>query len=371
MIVLVGPLPHNQETSSAAPRLAQSARPRAAAAPGRFAKAAATRARVAIDSFDAAFYTVRNGKGHFRETARGGRAMFWKQAEMMEMVEDAYERSGDPTYKRMIRELHRGVVSRFGSDWRRDHFNDDVMWMVIAFLRAYRITGDKTFRSEAKQNFDHVYARARSTDFGGGLWWTTDRHEKNACVTAPAVIAACLLTEAGGDRSYLRKAVALFDWLDSTLYDPDSGAVYDHVCRAPAGGGIATDRSTYTYNQGTFIGGADLLRRETGNIAYYYDAIAAFQYTRDDLTVDGILKSEGSGADGGGFKGIFARWATRFADDNGVTTFDRWLDRNADTAWSHRNARNLMGENWAVPSRWALLHSFDCSSAVVMMQVRP
>jgi predicted alpha-1,6-mannanase (GH76 family) len=371
-IVLGGLLSHDFATrSAAAQRVAQQATPGGAVAARRSAGLAATRARIAINSFDRAFYSVRNKRGHFVETTGGGSAKFWKQAEMMEMVEDAYERSGDPAYKRMIRELHAGVVSRFGTTWLRNRFNDDIMWMVVAFLRAYELTGDSTFRTQAKRNFDRVYARAHSADFGGGLWWTTSRREKNACVTAPAAIAACLLTEDLGNRSYLRKATALFDWLDATLYDPASGAVYDHVHRSPGGGAIATDYSTYTYNQGTFIGAADLLHRETGKAAYYDDAIAAIEYAQGHLTVGGILRSEGSGGDGGGFKGIFARWTARFAKDNGVTAFDRWLDRNADAVWSHRNARNLTGEDWAAPTLGGRLHAFDCSSAVVMMQVRP
>ncbi|MGO9208291.1 MAG: glycoside hydrolase family 76 protein [Candidatus Limnocylindrales bacterium] len=381
VLALAGLFSHHFGTSAAGSgRVAPSATLAASAASTRAATLAAsaastlaaTRARVAIDSFDRAFYSERNGKGHFAETAGGAPAKFWKQAEMMEAVEDAYERSGNPTYRRMIRQLHAGVIARYGKNWLRDPYNDDIMWMVVAFLRAYELTGDTSFRTQAKWHFDRVYARARSTDFGGGLWWTTSRQEKNACVTGPSAIAASLLFQALGDRSYLSKATTLFAWLDSTLYDPASGAVYDHVCRASAGGPTLTDRSTYTYNQGTFVGAADLLYQETGRVAYYDEALAALRFTQADMTVGGgILKSEGSGGDGGGFKGIFVRWATRFTKVNGITAFNRWFDRNADAAWAHRNRRNLTGENWSIPTRRKLLHSFDCSSAVAMMQDRP
>jgi predicted alpha-1,6-mannanase (GH76 family) len=333
--------------------------------------ATAAASEAALDSFDRAFLSVNLGKASFLDTTGGHAAKFWAQAEMMETVEDAYVRTHKPVYKRMIRQLHDGVVARFSTRWMGDHYNDDIMWMAIAFMRAYNLTGCLAYRSQAKWNFDHAYARAHSADFGGGLWWTTDRHEKNACVTAPAAIAACLLSRSLGDASYLAKARWMFAWLQSTLFDQGTGAVHDHISRGSSGGATVVDTSTYTYNQGTFIGAADLLHRATGKSVYYADALSALGYARTDQTDNnGILKSEGSGCDGGGFKGIFARWATRFTADNRVTAFNAWFDTNADTAWAHRNAQGLMGENWTVVSAGSL-HSLDCSSAVVMLQVRP
>ena len=356
-------------TPATSPTTTPSATPVASAA--NESSAAASEAVLALDSFNRAFFSVSLGKGRFLDTSGGHAARFWAQAEMMETVEDAYARTHKPVYKRMIRQLHDGVVARFSTHWMGDHYNDDIMWMAIAFMRAYNLTGCLAYRSQAKWNFDHAYARAHSADFGGGLWWTTSRQEKNACVTAPAAIAACLLSRSLGDASYLAKARWLFAWLQSTLFDQSTGAVHDHISR---GSGTATvvDPSTYTYNQGTFIGAADLLHRATGKSVYFTDALSALGYARTDQTdSNGILKSEGSGGDGGAFKGIFARWATRFTAANGITAFNAWFDSNADTAWAHRDAQGLMGENWTVVSPAGSLHSLDCSSAVVMLQVRP
>ena len=341
----------------------------AAAGPAVSAASGAAEARLAIDSFDRAFYDERAGKGRFLETTAGGHTQFWKQAEMLEMVEDACERSGDPTYRRMIGQLRAGIVARFGTDWLHDQYNDDVMWMVIAFLRAYRLTGDRSYRTQARSTFDRVWARSYDTDLGGGLWWSTSRREKNACVTAPAALAACQIARDYNSVSYLRKAIVLFGWLQRTLYDPKSGAVSDHICRV--GGTVTIDHSTYTYNQGTFIGAAGLLYDATGKHSYYDEAMQALRYTRDALTTGGTLRSEGSGGDGGGFKGIFIRWATRFTRHHGIVTFDPWFTLNADAVWAHRNARGLTGQDWAALTQPAHLHSFDCSSAVVMLQARP
>ena len=322
-------------------------------------------ARAALDAFDRAFYRVSGGKALFAQTTAGGTAQFWRQAEMLEMVEDAYAHSHRATYRRMIGELRAGIVARFGTDWLRNTYNDDIMWMVIAWLRAYQLTGDRSYRDQAKRAFDGVYARAHDRALGGGLWWTTSRHEKNACVNGPAAIAACLLARDLHAPSYLKKARALFAWLAATLYDPSDGAVYDKISRDGT-----VDHSTYTYNQGTFIGAADLLGGATGLAGYRHRADLTLRFTHDQLTVDGILVGEGSG-DGGGFKGIFARWASRFVIHDRLTVYKTWLDDNADTAWARRDARGLIAGDWSLPTPSGTLHALDCSSAVALLQDRP
>ena len=323
----------------------------------------------ALGSFLTTFYVVSGGRGVFKRSTTGSQAPFWQQAEMLEVTEDAYERSHDPRLKSMLTEVYRGILARYGKRWTNNHYNDDIMWMVIADLRAYEITGDVTFRSQAKWHFDKVYARAWSRDLGGGLWWSTARDSKNACINGPAAIAAVEMYEAFHDASYLRKAKGLYRWEKNTLFDRDSGSVYDRAF--PTGKAVATDPTNYTYNQGTFIGAAGLLYSATHNRVYYHDAVKALGYTKANLTVNGVLRSEGSGRDGGGFKGIFARWATKFTRDNHITGYDRWFQSNANAAWSHRNASQTIDEDWTVPTGNGRLFAFDCSSAVVMLLVSP
>jgi predicted alpha-1,6-mannanase (GH76 family) len=87
--------------------------------------------------------------------------------------------------------------------------------------------------------------------------------------------------------------------------------------------------------------------------------------------VNGVLRSEGSGRDGGDFKGIFARWATEFTRDNHIVAYDEWFQRNASAAWSHRNAAQEMDEDRTAQAGTGRLYTFDCSSAVVMLPGLP
>ena len=59
-----------------------------------------------------------------------------------------------------------------------------------------------------------------------------------------------------------------------------------------------------------------------------------------------MLQGEGGG-DGGGFKGVFARYAGDYLRHDPTRAYEGWLAQNADAAWSHRNARDLMGQDWA------------------------
>jgi len=330
---------------------------------------AAADADAAMSAFNVAFYVESKGAGLFRATTTASTwPPFWRSAELIEMVEDAYQRSGRPVYRRMVRELRRGVLARFGTNWTGHRkYNDDVMWMVLAFLRGYEITGDTAFRDVAQRNFDAAFARGWSDDFGGGLWWTTDRQEKNACVAGPAAIAARHLYRALGNASYLVKARRLYSWLRQHLFDATTGAVYDNVSRGEDGSD-RVDRAVYTYNQGTFIGAADLLYRTTNASTYYDDAQRALEFAKTDLTVDGVLREEGVGRDGGGFKGIFARYAVEFVRHHRITSHGSWFALNARAAWSFRDARGLMGQDWSSATSSGKLHAFDCSSAVVLLQ---
>ncbi len=343
--------------------------PAATSAGGRPDATEAARARAALQAFVRAFYVTAGGGAYWALDTAGGQATFYRQAEMLEMVEDAYAGTGDPAYRSMIVALERGVTAYFGRSWLWRPFNDDIMWMIIASLRAYELTGSRRYLTLARLNFDATYARSWSPDLGGGLWWTTLRVEKNVTTNAPAAIAACKLAADLHDPTYLAKAKSLYAWVRTHLYDPLSGAVYDGI--SPGGAGVPS-KARYTYNQGTFIGAANLLYQATGRRTYVGDALRALEYTQAGLTVHGgILPREAGGPDsnGGGFKGIFCRWAVGFVRDNHISSFDGWFQRNADSAWSNRDARGLMGPVWWRPTSPGLLYAWDCSSAVVLLQV--
>jgi predicted alpha-1,6-mannanase (GH76 family) len=335
-----------------------------------------TPADTALASFNRAFLSRSNGKAYYRMSTAGGQVTFYKQAELIELTQDAWLRSRNPAYKTMMAQLYKGLLAHSASmsSWLR-MTNDDLMWAAIMCLRAYRITGDRTYLLQAKKAFDATYARSYSPDLGGGLWGSFRHRAKNTCVAMPASVAASMLYQSLHDVSYRSKATRLYAWVRSKLYDPASGAVYDHLTPNP-GGGMTVDRTTWTYNQGIFIGAADLLYQITSNRSYYQDALRTLAFTKANLTVNGILNSEVPPrspltVSAGGYKGVFVRWAKMFINRYHVPGYDAWLQQNAAEVQKQANAAGLMNEDWSQRTGAGPLSAFSCSSAVVLLQWAP
>ncbi len=329
---------------------------------GRLQAFTAADADAIFEAHTKAFYRVENGRGWHLKRTDGGRADFWMQAEMLEMVLDVHARTRNAKELKMFDELFRGFISKHGRTWERNEFNDDIMWMVIACARAHLITKNPEYLSVAKENFDLCYKRAISPDLGGGLWWKTDNKTKNACVNGPGAIAAVLLGRATKNPAYTAKAKELFLWLRATLFDAKTGRVADNISKE---GKLAS--FALTYNQGTFVGAANLL-------GYHDDARLAALFTMNHLSKDGYLPAAGETGDGGGFNGIGVRWIALYMKNRKEqATFEPWLQKNAEAAWQARRAEdNLSWCAWPKPTPTGVRHAWGCSNAVVIMQtVRP
>ncbi|RYD31189.1 MAG: hypothetical protein EOP85_23020, partial [Verrucomicrobiaceae bacterium] len=267
--------------------------------------------------------------------------------------------------------LCNGFTNYHGTNWAWNEYNDDIIWACILFAKAHQITNNSSFLTRATTNFDVVWNRAWAADKGGGLYWKGTSGGRNACVNAPAAIAACLLYDITGNTAYLDKARSIITWMNSNLVVTASGAIDDH---------ITTDGTRvgwrFTYNQGTYVGACSALYRITGEIAYLENAIKSTRYTRDSMcNAAGIFPNHGTSGDGGGFNGIGIRWITRMVRDQGLwDEFYPWLKANADAAWDmRRQSDNLSWANWraATPAQPTVLYSFGCYGSVVALQVVP
>jgi predicted alpha-1,6-mannanase (GH76 family) len=314
-----------------------------------------------FNSYNNAFY-IGGANAYYKNDTTGGRSGFWSQAEEIEMVLDSYARTGSTGTRDMVTALCNGFLAQNGSSWTWNTFNDDIAWAVIAFSRAYQITGNTTFRDRAKSNWDAMYARAYDTALGGGLWWTTDKGSKNACINGPGAIGAYLLYQIYGDSIYLTKAQSIYNWERATLFNSSTGAVADSI----TSGGVVNWSWIFTYNTGTFLGIANYLG-QTG------DATLAANYTKNNLCTGGILPDSGENGDGGGFNGIFLRWMCKFMKDRNLqNSYLAWLQQNANAAWNvRRTADNLSWCNWRTMTPTGTRYSFGCGNSVIALQDIP
>lgn len=324
-----------------------------------------------FDSYNQAFYqTQTNGRAYYRESTDGGRAWFWGQANMMEMVADSNDRAPSQSKRDRLAALCKGFMDYHGTNWSWNEYNDDIMWACIVFSKTYLATNDTQFLNRATANFDVVWNRAWATSQGGGLYWKGTSGGRNACVNAPAAIVACLLYDITGNTAYLDKARSIITWMNGNLL-VSSGAIDDHMDSDGTRVGWR-----FTYNQGTYVGACSALYRITGEGSYLENAIKATRYTRDSMcNAAGIFPNHGTTGDGSGFNGIGIRWITRMVRDQGLwDEFYPWLKANADAAWAKRRATdNLSWADWrtATPAAPALLNGFSCYGSVGAMQVVP
>ena len=265
---------------------------------------------------------------------------YWPQAHAMDVLVDAYLRipEGDPrraTYEQYMSLWYRNKGNNYaGSDYSGtsgfgNAFTDDAAWIVLTLIRMYEATGEASYLEAAATTYrESVISRWTEDENGGGLRWSmSEENSKNACANGPGALCALRLwdnTAEGPERDqYLADAEKIYGWLRATLYNPETGAVADHMKNGVISGG------PLTYNQGTFLGAAHELYKATGNTNYLVEAARATRYTMHSMVKEGVLQNEGSG-DNALFKGIFIRYAMNLWRDSGVDKVDASLRREIE-----------------------------------------
>jgi predicted alpha-1,6-mannanase (GH76 family) len=321
-----------------------------------------------VNAFNNAFYNGNGGNGFFKDRKTGGDTGFWTQAEMIEGIEDANDRTGG-AYATMITSLLNGFSSQRGTNWSSNNFNDDIAWACIAYLRGYQATGNANFRSIAKTNFDLMYSRAWNTSFrGGGLWWKSPQNaSKNSAVEGPAAIAAYMLYQTLNDTGYLTKSQNIFNWQKANLYNSNTGQVYDAVDSNNVYNYWAS-----SYNQGTFIQAANLLGDVTNAkkaANYMISAMGDFNQSSGYRTVP----QYGLASDLSAFNGIGMRWLARFMKDRGLQSeYQPYLTMNANLAWNNRRTSDNL--SWCLSAQQTPGNDYsawECLNGMVALQVAP
>lgn len=291
-------------------------------------------ANLAMADWKTKYYLKDENGGHILNEG------FWGVAEMMEMVLDAYEVTGDVQYKTMFEELYQGFLSDEGTDWLWNDFNDDIMWITIASVRGYLLFGNQDYLDKATYHFQKTTERALNDLYGGGMIWKQGVSSKNSCINGPTMVAACYLAQATGNDAYIDTAEDIYEWERDYLFDEESGAVWDSY-----NGPGEINYWSSTYNQGTILGSAIMLYNATSNQQYYDDAVKIAEYTRHNMYNDDTINWE-SGQDLEGFKGIFPRYARRYVLDFDKADYVPWLEENARVAYNNRNSGGIISTLW-------------------------
>ena len=198
-------------------------------------------ANAAFDSFHAHYYNPASGV--YRTSLENDkRAAIWTQAIFWDMAMNAYERTDDKRYRKIINDIFEGAGREYDNynwDNAKEWFiYDDIMWWVISLARAYDITGDKKYLALSESGFDRVWNGSKAVgDDGsydkelGGMRWGWERHQRHgkmACINFPTVVGAMTLYNATDKKEYFDKAVEIYDWARNVLFDTERGRIADH-----------------------------------------------------------------------------------------------------------------------------------------------
>ena len=102
---------------------------------------------------------------------------------------------------------------------------DDNGWWGLAFLDAYRATGNGRYLTDAEiaQNFISVSGWDNTPGRPGGIWWNTNHSFYAGESLASGTLLSARLFAITHDKHYLDDATKFIDWANVWLVDPTTG----------------------------------------------------------------------------------------------------------------------------------------------------
>ena len=284
---------------------------------------------------------------------------YWQEAHAMDVIIDAYLRTGDKKYSDMFPLWYEGVKKCNWQDRNgfRGEYYDDTAWIALTIMRMYEATKEDKYLETVKDLW--AYLQGAWDEENGGLAWTVKkRNSKNACTMGPATILGVHIYNVTKNQADLEWAKNIYEWEYGNLYNPATGAVYDNYNTDTQ----ELSTTTLSYNQGTFGGAAYALYKATGEQSYLQTARKAFYYgmTSSNIidTGNNIIRDEGNNHNNELFKGIYMRYLVQILDEPALESiyrnkFATFLNNNAETAWRNGVKKNELqmyfSSNWAQP----------------------
>jgi Glycosyl hydrolase family 76 len=89
---------------------------------------------------------------------------------------------------------------------------DDNGWLGIAFVQAYRATGERRYVTDARRALNFIESKGWDAAGGGGMWWNTHHPFHSGEALAADSLLAMLLYQIDHQRSQLEHARRYIDW---------------------------------------------------------------------------------------------------------------------------------------------------------------
>jgi hypothetical protein len=308
-----------------------------------------TIADLQIDAFNNAFLVQTNGLTYYTVSLTNRNYDgTWTFDLDIQGAEDAYERTQSPQLRQLVNNLLTTWLIYTPPPWSWDGWNDDIGWYSLALVRGYQMTGNANFLAQAEYGFNYAFGRGWDTNFnGGGIWEeqpVDDSGEpgKNPLACDSLLQTTCMIYQSTGDTNYLNRALQIYGWVRTNLFE--SGL----ICGSISTNGVV-NTTPNLYNQGTFLDCANLMHNITGQQTYYNDALQDVEFTRNNVTSDGIFNA---GTNLNTWAAEFSRGIGHFVKDNNLwSTYYPWMFANATAAWNCRRLDyNVSWNAWTEPT---------------------
>jgi hypothetical protein len=307
-----------------------------------------TLADVAFDAYNNAYLIqTQNGLGvdyYVSSLTNRNTESGWGYAIDIEGAIDAYERTLSPVRQQLVHSLCIDLLLVTPTNgWAGDGWNDDIGWESLVMIRGYQKTGDTNFLLAAEYGFNMAFARGWDTNtFNGGIVELQGDPGKNPLACDSLLQTTCMIYQSTGDTNYLNRALQIYSWVRTYLFQ--AGLICGSI---DVTNGVNTTPNLY--NQGTFLDCANLMHDITGQQNYYTDALQTVEFTRNNITDDGIF-STGTGPLT--WAAEFARGLGHFVSDNNLwSTYYPWMLANANAAWGCRRLDyNVSWNEWVAPT---------------------
>ena len=247
---------------------------------------------------------------------------------------------------------HRALVDRFGRASERywnpylngyapypdDRFRgakawfDDNGWLGIAFVQAYRATGEHRYLRDAQRAFNFVASQGWDSADGGGMWWNTGHPYHSGEALAADSLLGMLLYGIDHQRSQIEEAQKFIDWGNS--HDIGFHGLY------LSGGPGST---VIDYIEAPLIYAQYLLCQATGNQDYCTHAAAQAKSMTEIYGVEYNFAPL--------YDSIFFEWMMAYGKAVGDNHWLELAETNASAASQHAAAsRGLwLGSWWGGP----------------------